>query len=164
MKKLIKLLCILTVLFLTFPTQLKAVEENNPDATMTIVMTDENGNETEYQLHEGEPLTVPVYMQKEGSLTRDWTACATLTFFPEAYRVNFKFTPFEAFKYKTLGFTGSFNTTDAHGQLYMRSSHTGKLQGAVSRPQGKGWRAILVGSYLVTGYNPSNVSKAYQYR
>lgn len=65
MKKLIKLLCILTVLFLTFPTQLKAVEENDPDATMTIVMTDENGNETEYQLHEGEPLLCQYICKKK---------------------------------------------------------------------------------------------------
>ena len=94
---------------------------------MTVVMIDENGNETEYQLHEGEPLTVTVYMQKEGCLTRDWTACAYLTFLPEAFKVQFLFTPFDAFKYKILGFTGDFQTTTISGSIYMRSSHVPKL-------------------------------------
>lgn len=36
---------------------------------MTVVMIDENGHKTEYQLYEGEPSTA--FMQKEGSITRE---------------------------------------------------------------------------------------------
>lgn len=46
-----------------------------------------------------------------------------------------------------------------NGETYMRSSQVSKLQGSVLRPAGKGWRALLNGSYAVTGYNPSNVDR-----
>lgn len=57
------------VLFLILLAQLKAYEEQGSDAILPVVMIDENGNETEYQLYEGEPSTA--FMEKEGSITRE---------------------------------------------------------------------------------------------
>ena len=161
MKKFIKNLCILSILFSVYSTTIGAQELPSQAPTSVVTIEDENGKNIDYTIAEGETITVPIYLTEEGNKSRSFTKVASASFFRGPSYVSFLFVPTPAYKYKSFGFVGTFGWTDNSGMQMGEKRFSSEMTGSIHA--NKPGHAILVGKYSVLDFAPLEVFKTFNW-
>lgn len=153
------------LLMLSFPLSVSANSNYATyDATnLSVIVSDENGDDIAYELEEGDIVKIPIYSVEEGETTRALQNTAELTLTYSNGFATFLFTPKNAiYNALTLGFTGEFISFHTSGQKYGYNTYSlPVMTGKITAPA-KG-QVRISGTYKVLGYQDSNVLKVWPY-
>ena len=153
------------LLMLSFPLSVSANSnyETNSASNLSVIVSDENGNDIAYELEDGNIVKIPIYSVEEGQAARAYQNTAELTLTYSGGFATFLFTPKNAiYNALTLGFTGDFISYHTSGQRHGYNSYSlPVMSGKITAPT-KGIIRIS-GTYKVLGYQDSSVLKVWSY-
>lgn len=153
------------LLMLSFPLSVSANSnyETNSESNLSVIVSDENGDDIAYELEEGDTIKIPIYSVEEGQAARAYQDTAVLTLTYSGGFATFLFTPINAFyNALTLGFTGDFISYHTSGERYgYNSYYLPVMTGTITAPARGQIR--ISGTYKILGYQDSNVLKSWPY-
>jgi hypothetical protein len=160
MKKIISIFLVLILCMAMVPSAFAAdsLDTENNDVVTSITVSDENGNDVQYDLKNNSVTEIPIYgsKQSDGSVrSLGLEEVAVLTITVQYNTATFYFKPVGIALLTGIGFVGNFSTYNS-GALYGYNSYALPVyQGFVSAPNhGTG---SISGTYLALGYDPIHV-------